>query len=67
VDDHCPVEPRGLQRQVQRGSDIFDLHRRAQLSGDDVPREVVEDPREIEPAPADDLQIGEVGLPEPCS
>src|SRR3981081_985116 len=36
VDDLCPVEPRGLQCQVQRGGDIFDLHRRAQLPGDDV-------------------------------
>ena len=40
------------------------LHGRAQLPGDDVAGEVVEDGRQIKPAPADDLQIGKVGLPE---
>src|SRR5580658_1062552 len=55
VDDRCPVEPRGLQRQVQRGGDILGLHGWAQLPGDDVAREVVEDGRQVEPAPTDDL------------
>ena len=64
VDDRRLVEARGLQRQVQRGGDVLGLHGRAQLPGDDVAREVVEHGRQIEPAPADDLQIGEVGLPE---
>jgi hypothetical protein len=36
----------------------------AELPGDDVAAVIVEDGRQIEPAPADDLQIGEVGLPE---
>jgi hypothetical protein len=58
VDDLCPVEPRGLQRQVQRGGDILGLHGCAQLPGDDVAREVVEDSRLVEPAPTDDFQIG---------
>ena len=40
------------------------LHRRAELPGDDEAREVVEHGREIVPAPAGDLEIGEVGLPE---
>ena len=53
-----------LQRQVQRFRDILGLHRRAQLPGDDVAREIVEDRAQIKPAPADHLQIGEVGLPE---
>ena len=43
--------------------DILGLHRRAKLPGDDVAREVVEYGRQIKPAPADDLEIGEVGLP----
>ena len=64
MDDLCLVEPRGLQCQVQRGGDILGLHRWAQLPGDDVAREVVENGRQVEPAPTDDLQIGEVGLPK---
>ena len=31
---------------------------------DDIAREVVEDSRQVEPAPTDDFQIGEVGLPK---
>jgi len=37
---------------------------RAELPGDHVAREVVEHGGEIEPAPAGDLEVGEVGLPE---
>ena len=36
VNDFCLVEPRGLQRQVQRGGDILGFHCRAELPGDDV-------------------------------
>src|SRR5271168_4867904 len=43
---------------------ILRLHRRAQLPGDDIAREVVKRRAEIEPAPAGHLEIGEVGLPE---
>src|SRR4029077_6524373 len=39
-------------------------HRRAQLPGDNVTRVVIEDGGEVVPAPADHLEIGEVGLPE---
>ncbi len=58
------VATRCRERQVERVGDILGLHGRAQLPGDDIAREVVEDGGEIEPSPADDLQIGEVGLPE---
>ena len=44
--------------------DILGLHGRAELPGDDIAREIVQNGREIEPAPADDLQISEIGLPE---
>ena len=44
--------------------DVIGPHGRAQLPGDDVAREVIEDGGEIEPSPADDLEVGEVGLPE---
>lgn len=53
-----------LQRHSQRVGDILGLHCGAQLPGDDVAGEVVEHRRQIEPTPADDLQICEVGLPE---
>src|SRR5713226_8306721 len=52
------------KRQFQGLGDVFSPHRRAQLPGDDVTREVVEDRRQVEAAPADDLEIGEVGLPQ---
>jgi hypothetical protein len=39
-------------------------HGGAQLPDDDVAREVLEDGRQIEPTPADDLEVSEVGLPE---
>ena len=53
-----------FQRQVERVLHIGCCHAGAELPGDDVPGEVIEDGREIEPAPADHLQIGKVSLPE---
>ena len=44
--------------------DIVGPHRRAHLPGDDVTRVVIEDGGEVVPTPADDLEIGEVGLPD---
>ena len=35
-----------------------------ELPGDDVAGEVVKDRGQVEPAPTDDLEVGEVGLPE---
>ena len=49
---------------LQRAGDVTGGHRGAELPGDDVAREVVEDAREVEPSPTDDLQVGEVGLPK---
>ena len=49
--------PRCLQRKLQCVGHILGLHRRAQLPGDDVAREVVEDRRQVEPAPASDLLL----------
>src|SRR6266550_7306317 len=45
-------------------SSVLGLHRGAQLPGDDVAGKVVEDRREVEPSPANDLEISEVRLPE---
>ena len=49
---------------LQRVGNVACFHRRTKLPGDDVAREVVEDRRQVIPAPADDLEVGEVGLPE---
>ena len=57
------IKPRCGQRQVQRGHDIGGAHVGAQLPGDDVAGEVVQHRREVVPAPACNLEIGEVGLP----
>jgi hypothetical protein len=58
------IEPGRRQRQIERGGDILRLHSRTELPGDNEAREVVEHGGEIVPAPARDLEIGEVGLPE---
>src|SRR4029077_19829773 len=64
MNDLCPIKPRGLQRQVERFRDVPDFHRCTELPGDDVARKVVQYRAEVKPAPADDLEIGEVGLPK---
>jgi hypothetical protein len=56
--------PDAAKRQIERGGDVVSAHRGAELPGDDEAGEVVEHGREIIPAPAGDLQVGEVGLPE---
>ena len=56
-------------RFVERLGDIRRPHRRAQLPGDDVAREVIENRRQVVPAPVDDPEVREVGLPhlvDPC-
>jgi hypothetical protein len=64
IDKLSLVQPTGPQRQVERGRDILDRHGGAQLLADDIAGELVEHGRQVEPAPADHLEIGEVGLPE---
>ena len=54
----------GRQRQVEGFGDVLGPHVRAELPCHDEPGEVVEHGREIVPAPADDLQVSEVRLPE---
>ena len=62
--DHgCAVAAGGGERQVERGGHVLGLHRGAQLPGDNVPREVVENVGKIEPSLPHDLDVGEVGLP----
>src|SRR6056297_3377247 len=52
-DDGRTVTARSLQGQVERGGHVLGLHRRAKLPGDDMPAVIVEDGRQVEPAPWD--------------
>jgi hypothetical protein len=47
MEDPGLVERRGLQRHFERGGDVLGLHHGAQLPGDDVAGEVVEDRRQV--------------------
>lgn len=51
------------QRQFNRISHVFSPHVCAELPGDDVRAVVIQNCAEIIPAPANDLEVGEVGLP----
>lgn len=64
MDDVNLIAPRYLQSQVQRVCDVFSSHVCTELPCDDVAAVIVQDCTEIEPAPADDLQVGEVCLPK---
>ena len=58
------IKARCRQCLVERGRDVGGAHRGTKPPGHDVAREVVEHGRQIVPAPAGDLEVGEVGLPE---
>ncbi len=62
MQDRDLITTGSLQGQFQRVCHITRLHRGAQLPGDNVPREVVENGGKIEPPPSHDLDVGEVGL-----
>jgi hypothetical protein len=64
VNDGGVVEAGGRQGEIEGGSHVLGPHGRPEFSGDDEAGEVVEHGGEIIPAPADDLEVGEVGLPE---
>lgn len=64
VQDRRLIAARGLHRQVKRVGHVAGFHCCAKLPCDNVSAVVAQDRREVEPAPADDLQVGEVGLPE---
>ena len=59
-----PVAAGRVQRQFEGCCDIPSFHRGTQLPCNDVAGIVVEDGRQVEPAPPRDLEIGEVRLPE---
>jgi len=58
------VTPRGFQSQVQRVGHVLCPHVGAALPRDDVAAVIVQGRAEIKPPPANDLEIGEVGLPQ---
>ena len=58
------VTPRGFQSQVQRVGHVLCPHVGAELPRDEVAAVIVQDRAEIKPPPANDLEIGEVRLPQ---
>jgi hypothetical protein len=64
VNDVNQIASRRPQGQVKRISHIFSPHMRTELPRDDVAAVIVQYCAEIEPAPANHLQIGEVRLPK---
>lgn len=57
------VAPRGRLRQFNSICHVFSPHVFAELPGNDVAAVDIQDGAEIMPAPADDLQVSEIGLP----
>jgi hypothetical protein len=58
------IAARSRQRQFQRIGYILGPHCRTQFPTDDVAGVIVEDGGQVIPAPAYDLEIGKVGLPQ---
>jgi len=58
------VAPRGFQSQIQRIGHVLCPHVGAELPRNDVAAVIIKDRAEIEPAPANDFEIGEVRLPQ---
>ena len=58
------VDPRLRPRQVERLRHVSGVHRGPEHPGDDVARVIIQHGRQVVPAPADDVQIGKIGLPE---
>ena len=63
VSDFDLVEPRSLQGEVQGFLRLDGSHICTELPADNVAREIIKNGREVELAPANHLQISEVGLP----
>ena len=64
MDDPHPVHPGLGSGQVERLGHVRRLHRRPKRPRQDVARVIVEHGRQVVPAPPDNLQVGEVGLPQ---
>ena len=59
-----PVEPGTRQGQLERFLDVGGRHSGGELPGQAVAGVVIEHLGQVIPAPALDLEVGEVGLPE---
>ena len=57
------VATRCLQGELQGLGDVAACHAGAQLPGDHIAREVIQNGGQIHPAPANDLQVRKIGLP----
>ena len=64
LDDMNLITARCLQRQIEGVCHILSAHGRAELPRDDVAAVIVQHRAEIEPAPANYLDVGKVGLPQ---
>ena len=63
VSDHGLVAARRRKSQLNGVCHVLGPHGRAELPSNDIPAVIVQDRAEVIPAPADDLEVGEVGLP----
>jgi len=64
VNDMHLVAAGCLQGQVQRIGNVFSPHVGAKLPRHDVAAVIIKDCAKIEPAPAENLDVGKVGLPK---
>ena len=64
VNDVNLVTSRRFQSQIQRVGHVFGPHVCAKLPRDDVAAVIIQDRAEIKPAPANDLEVSEVRLPQ---
>ena len=58
------IASRSFERHVQGLGNVGRLHCRTKFPADDVAGEVIQDGRQIHPAPANDLEVSKVGLPQ---
>ena len=62
--DVDPIGPGPGAREIERRHHVDRLHRRRERPRQDVARVVIEDGRQVVPAPAHDVQVREIRLPE---
>jgi hypothetical protein len=63
MNDFCPVTARCLHRKLKSFGHVTARHARAQLPGNHITREVIQNGGQIHPTPTNDFQVREVRLP----
>ena len=58
------VSPGNIRGQIECALDIICFHRRTEFPGENIPRVIVHHRREIVPAPADNVDVRKIRLPE---